>query len=220
MNLFFKNRSEAGKMLATQLKLEGLDKKDSIILALPRGGVPLGLEIEIKTGIPLHVLIVRKIGHPENEEYGIGALTEGGHFWLEPKIIEYVSRPALDGIIEKEKAEIERQLIKYRNGGKLPSLVGKNVIIVDDGLATGATARVAAEYVKAQGAKRIILALPVCIERSANILRSLVDEVLCLNEVEGFRSVSQFFNDFSQVTDEEVISALSSSKQKRSEMNL
>jgi len=215
MNQVFQDRKQAGDLLATHLKhLSDLDQKNTIILALPRGGVPVAAEVSKAFGLPLEVLIVRKIGHPLQPEYGIGAIAEDGLYWVDPDAVGMTEAltPQLKQIIESEKQEIERRVVQYRKGRTLPSLDGKTVILVDDGLATGVTARVGAQYVKAKGAKKVILAVPVCSDRTAQSLRSEIDEVVCLNESFWFLAVGQFYQDFRQVSDEEVLALLSQSR--------
>jgi putative phosphoribosyl transferase len=211
VNHVFQNRKQAGSLLATHLKYLFTELKEAIVLALPRGGVPIGFEISQTFGIPLDVLIVRKIGHPSQPEYGIGAVAEEGYYWTDPDAVGVTDAlmPQLKNIIAKEKKEIERRVKQYRNNRKLPSLKGKTVFLVDDGLATGVTARVAAQYVKSKGAKKIILAIPVCSDRTARALRTEIDEVICLNESSLFFAVGQFYRDFTQVSDSEVMELLS-----------
>lgn len=208
----FINRQQAGKLLAERLM--GRPFQDPLVLALPRGGVPVALEISHSLGAPLEVLIVRKIGAPIFPEYGIGAVTEDGHFWLDPQAMHYARADAseVEEILAKEKAEVERRIIRYREGRPLPSLRGRSVIIVDDGLATGVTARVACHYVKQQGAKEVFLAVPVCSPRTGLKLDKQVDELICLHEPEDFRAVGEYYEEFHQLEDEEVISLLRKEK--------
>lgn len=211
MDQIFQDRKQAGILLAAKLRLlRDQDWKNTIILALPRGGIPVGFEISKALGAPLEALIVRKIGHPQQPEYGVGAIAEGGFYWPDPDAVGMSKSllSQLNPIIEQEKKEIERRVELYRNNRALTSLSGKTVLIVDDGLATGVTARVAAQYAKAKGAKKIILAVPVSSKRAANSMKSDVDKFICLNESSSFYAVGQFYRDFTQVTDEEVIALL------------
>lgn len=219
MNQVFENRKEAGILLSAHLSL--LSKKEqenAIILALPRGGVPVAYEISQKTRIPFDVLIVRKIGHPLQPEYGIGAITEDGFYWMDPEAVglSEVTKNQIDQVIKNEKKEIKRRVDIYRSGRTLPALDGKTVILVDDGLATGVTARVGAQFAKAKGAAKVILAIPVCSERTAERLRNQVDQVICLNEPNLFFGVGQFYRDFTQLSDEDVLKFLPSSQKSAS----
>lgn len=214
MDRIFEDRRQAGRLLAAQLSfLVEKEKQKTILLALPRGGVPVANEISQALGISFDILIVRKIGHPLQPEYGIGAITEGDFIWMDPDAVgaSEVETVELQKVIESEKQEITRRKAIYRKDRPLTSLKGKTVIIVDDGLATGVTARVAAKYAKDKGAEKVILAVPVCSVRTADQLRLEVDEVICLNESPLFFSVEQFYQNFDQVTDEEVMDLLPSS---------
>lgn len=211
----FENREEAGRLLAP--KVRRFLKNDfalALLLALPRGGVPIAYEIAKALQIPMNVLLVRKIGAPIHPEFGIGAITEDGYSWIDEVSASRVgASPAqIQKIMENESAEIKKRLRKYRDNQPLPSLQGRTVVLVDDGLATGVTARVAARYVKNRGAKQVFLVSPVCSQETASELREEIDQVICLDEPELFLSVGQFYRDFKQVTDEEVIELLTKSK--------
>jgi len=217
MNRIFRDRKEAGHLLAERVKLlpkEDLEK--ALILALPRGGVVVGSEVSAALKLPLEVLVVRKIGHPLQPEYGIGAIAEGGFYWIDPDAIgiSWLPKAQLDALIEKEKLEIERRVNYYRKGQAPPSLAEKVVIIVDDGVATGVTARVAASYAKAKAAAKVILAAPACSESTAKAMRlkSEFDDVICLIESSAFLAVGLYFQDFEQVSDEEVVQLLSQAR--------
>lgn len=213
MNRIFEDRAQAGRLLATQLNfLSEKEKDEAVILALPRGGVPVAYEISQTLGIPLDVLISRKIGHPLQPEYGIGAMTEGGFYWMDPDAVgvSEITASQINHLIEKENKEIQRRVSLYRKGRPLPLLRGKTIILVDDGLATGVTARVAAKYIKSKGAAKVILAVPVCSDRTAEKLRKEVDEVVCLNESSIFFAVGHFYRHFDQLKEEEVLELLSS----------
>jgi putative phosphoribosyl transferase len=209
--MIFQNRTFAGRLLAEHLK--SLSSQNPIIFALPRGGVPIGYEIAKKMGAPLEVLVVRKIGAPFNPEYGIGAITEDGSYWIDPysSTAARATQNDIERTVNREFAEVTRRIVQYREGLPLPNVVGRTVIVVDDGLATGVTARVACHYLKSLGAKNVILAVPVCSARTASALRQSedADEVICLHEPELFYAVGQFYEDFEQTSDEEVIALLS-----------
>lgn len=206
--IIFRNRSDAGQRLAK--KLEAIPLHDPLIIALPRGGVPVAFEVAKALRAPLHVLIVRKISLPMRPEYGIGAVTEGGHYWIDPNAsigIGTTDQEIMDAI-EAQSTEVTRRVRKYRKYEPLPRLEGRTTILIDDGLATGVTARVACHYLKSQGASDIIFAVPVASARTATLLRTEIDEVLALSEPSEFYSVGQFYDDFEQTTDQEVISLL------------
>lgn len=208
MERIFKDRRHAGKTLAQHIQLTDLEKMNTIVLALPRGGVPIAFEVAQALNCPLDVLVVRKIGHPRNSEYGIGAITEDGSYWLDPEAsVSHITSLVVDSIIAKEKKELERRIAMYRDHD-LPSLLGQNVVLVDDGLATGVTAKVASRYLRSLGAKKIILAVPVCAADSAKKIRQEVDQLICINEPRYFLGVGEFYLRFDQTSDEEVLELL------------
>lgn len=207
--MIFENRQQAGRLLGDQLKIS--TDQDPIIFALPRGGVPIGHEIANRLGAPLEVLVVRKIGAPFNPEYGIGAIVEGGYYWIDSDAARAVGATSseIQRIARQEFTEVNRRVEQYRGGRLLPSLHGRTAIVVDDGLATGVTARVACHYLKDKGAEKVILAVPVCSPQTTDKLRTEIDEVLCLLEPENFYAVGQFYQNFEQVSDKEVTRLLS-----------
>lgn len=220
MKQIFRDRKHAGRLLATHLKsISDADRKNCLILALPRGGVPVAVEVAHTLNLPMDVLVVRKIGHPYQPEYGIGAITEEGFFWTDESAmsISGVQFSQIETIIEKERKEIDRRIQKYRNNRSLPPLKGKTVILVDDGLATGVTARVAAQYVRSKGAEKIILAVPICPDSSAHALPTEIDELVCFHQSPSLLAVGQFYYDFEQVTDKEVTDLLKNAKPKQKE---
>lgn len=210
MRAIFKNRRQAGLKLAEKIKLSDEEKKHAVLVALPRGGVEVGVEISKALNLPLDVLIVRKVGHPLYSEYGIGAVTEDDFSWLDEDAlgIDKIPQASLDELFSRAKKEVSRRKSQYRKDRALIEVENKIVIIVDDGLATGVTARLAARYLRFRDAKKIILAVPVCIGQSEH-LKSEFDQVVCLDESSQFGSVGQFFKSFDQLTDEEVIELLS-----------
>ena len=212
MKQIFKNRQDAGLLLAAQISLlPKVDLQNAVVLALPRGGVPVARAISKKLEIPFDVLIVRKIGHPFHPEYGIGAVTENDIVWMDPEALglSKITQEQISEIQEQEKKEVQRRAIVYRKGRPLPDLNNKTVILVDDGLATGVTARVAGLYVKSKGAAKTILAIPICSGNTAQRLRSEIDHVICLNTPTFFQSVGEFYKNFEQLTDDEVLNLLS-----------
>lgn len=206
--MLFENRQEAGKKLASQLLQYRQD--EPVVLALPRGGVPIGYEVAQTLHAPLDVIVVRKITLSSNPEFGIGAIAEGGI-----KILDQTTITAL-GIDEKElqtslsleEEELKRRVKVYRNGKSLPNLEGRLVILVDDGMATGVTARAAIEAVKKLKPKKIILATPVCARDRAEGLNSKLDSIVCLASPFEFSAVGLWYKDFKQLSDKEVVGLL------------
>lgn len=207
--MIFKNRVDAGQKLSQALE-KYKDAKDTVILALPRGGVVAGYEAAKKLNLPLDIVVPRKIGAPGNPEFAIGAITETGEgIFNEETIKTYgISKEYIESEIKKEKAEAERRLKLYR--GKRPCLVLKNktVIILDDGLATGLTMRAAIRTVKSRKPKKIVVAFPIGPSDSIEILKREVDEVVYLDAPFFFGAVGAFYEEFGQTTDEEVIDLL------------
>jgi putative phosphoribosyl transferase len=203
--LFFRNRAEAGQLLAEKLlKYAGCD--DVIVLGLPRGGVPVAYEVARRLNAPLDVFIVRKLGVPGFEELAAGAIASGGVRVLNEDVVRAL--PHADEIIEsvtaRETAELERREQSYRNGRPPPELRDRIVILVDDGLATGATMRAAVAALRRRGAAKIIVAVPVGAPETCRELEELVDEIVCAIAPEFFQAVGQYYEDFSQTSDEEV----------------
>lgn len=204
---FFRDRLEAGRALGEKLAAEFKNPKEVILLALPRGGVPVAFEAARRLGAMWDLLMVRKIGHPMHSEYGVGAITEDGLLWINPGARGLSGLPAamLNSVIERETFELERRVRRYREGVPLPSLKDKTVIIVDDGLATGVTAKAASLYARERGVGRLVLAVPVGAFAAVEGAREAFDEVICLHELTGFTAVSAGYKDFSQTTDAEVL---------------
>ncbi len=206
----FKNRVEAGKVLAQELiRLE--DNHEVIVVGLPRGGVVLAAEIAKRLHLPLDVIVPRKIGAPGNDEFAIGAITEEGTLALDEGICHQLSVPQsyIDREKTKEQKEALRRLKVYR-GNKLPlDLLGKIVIIVDDGIATGATMLAAIHSARIKGTKKVIVAVPVGAKDSLGKIKEVADEIVCLATPEPFYGVGMFYEQFDQTTDEEVIECLS-----------
>ena len=200
----YKNRVEAGKLLYKEL-LEYKDKKDAIIVTIPRGGLPIGYALAKKLNLPLEITLSKKIGHPYNKEYAIGAVT------LEDEILSKAASQVSEDYIEEETVKI-RQLLKkrfkqYYGTGKPIPLKGKTVIIVDDGVATGNTLISSIQLIEKQHPAKIVVALPVASKSALKRIRDLilVENTICLDAPENFRAVGQFYNEFNQVNDAEVI---------------
>jgi len=193
--------------------------KNGIVLAIPRGGVVVGYEIAKALNLPLDVIIPRKIGAPANPELAIGAMTEDGTIILDDNLITYlgVQRDYIKAESERQKHEIERRLKLYRQNEPYPSLKGLDVVIVDDGIATGSTMKAALASVKNRGASTVTVAVPVGPPSTIKELKKQADRVVCLYTPEYFQAIGQFYTDFNQTTDEEVIQLLKRNKQKSRE---
>ncbi|HUC07550.1 MAG TPA: phosphoribosyltransferase family protein [Solirubrobacterales bacterium] len=205
----FSNRRDAGRQLAAQLL--PLAAERPVVIGLPRGGVPVAAEIASALGdSALEVLAVRKIGAPHNPEYGIGAIAEDGTRVIDREAVAVlgIDGDALEEIVARESAELERRVEAYRGDRPPLSLRGRTVIVVDDGVATGVTDTAALRAVCRRGPRRLILAVPVCAPDSAARLRAEADELVCLIEPRQLYGVGQWYADFSQVSDAEVLAAL------------
>ncbi|MDD4615886.1 MAG: phosphoribosyltransferase [Alphaproteobacteria bacterium] len=213
MKPYFSNRREAGKELAKSLS-EFASRGDVIVLALPRGGVPVGYEVAKAIHAPLDLMLVRKLGLPGHEELAIGAISLPGVCVFNHDVIQSfgVSEDAIEAVIVKEEAELDRRNRMYRKGLPLPDLKDKIVILVDDGMATGANMRAAITAVEQQHPSRIVVAVPVCSHDSRDSLQSRVSVVVCLQSPELFFGVGQAYETFNQTTDEEVLSLLAEAK--------
>lgn len=206
----FADRAEAGRLLADQVAAGGY--RDAIVYALPRGGVPVAFEIARRLGAPLELAMVRKIGAPGNPELALAAVADGGQdcIVVNEDILRLTgaSEAYFRGEAARELAEIDRRRRLYLGDRPRPDPRRRTVIVVDDGLATGATARVAARSLRGQGAERIVLATPVSPPDTAALLREEVDDLICLAEPENFRGVGAYYRDFHQLTDAEVVDYL------------
>jgi putative phosphoribosyl transferase len=201
----FKNREQAGKLLAQSLGAYA-QRADVVVLALPRGGVPVAFMVASALGAELDILIVRKLGMPGHEEYAIGAVGSGGVRVLQPGVpgLLGVTREQVDAITAREVAEIARRDRLYRGARPQPALHARTVILVDDGIATGATMLAAVELARKQGAGRIVVAVPVAPPDTVEAMADQVDEIVCLEQPMFFRAVSQWYREFDQTRDEEV----------------
>jgi putative phosphoribosyl transferase len=205
----FADRRDAGRQLAA--KLHSYPSDDVLVLALPRGGVPVAYEVARALHAPLDVFVVRKLGVPGHRELAMGAIASGGVPVLNPDVIEALRIPpaAVDAVASRELEEVERQERAYRDDNPNRKLAGRTVIVVDDGLATGSTMRVAVRALRKSHPKHIVVAVPVAAADTARSLRQEA-EVVCLNEPREFYAVSTWYDDFSQITDEEVRNLLGS----------
>lgn len=205
--MFFHDRQDAGQKLAQALK-KYQNAPQTIILALPRGGVAIGAEIAKMLDLPLDIIVPRKIGAPSNPEYAIGAITETGEGIFNEWEIDRVDKKWLAREIEKEKKEARRRLKLYRGDRSPLNLPGQTVILVDDGLATGLTMRTALAALKKQGTAKIVVATPVAAADTAEMIKKETDELVCLFIPPYFGAVGSFYENFEQTTDEEVIKIL------------
>lgn len=209
MNNGFQNRSVAGRMLAKRLQAYA-GRDDVLVLALPRGGVPVGYEVARALDVQLDVLIVRKLGVPGHPEYALGALASGGAQYINEDVLHLanVSPRALQAVVEEERAELARREKSYLGNRPPPEIRGRSVIVVDDGIATGASMRVAVMALRSLQPARIVVAVPVAPADAGDRLRDVADEYVCVLSPPGFYAVGQFYEDFSQTTDDEVRSLL------------
>lgn len=205
IQLPFADRAEAGRLLAAELATLKLPP-NVIVLALPRGGLPIGLEVAKKLHAPLDVVIVRKLGVPWQPELAMGAIASGSVQTLDHDLIRAlgISREEIDAVIGKEKLEVERREKLYRKGRPALELQGRTVLVVDDGLATGSTMLVAASYVRSLKPARMLTAVPVGSVQACERLKTEADDCVCLATPEPFVAVGQWYADFPQVNDSEV----------------
>lgn len=203
--MLFKDRFEAGRVLASKLT-HFANRPDVVVLALPRGGVPIGFEVAKALNAPLDVFVVRKLGVPGYEELAMGAIASGGIRVLNEDLIRTLGIPqqVIDSMIEREQQELERRDREYREGRPPLDVRGRTVILVDDGLATGSSMRVAVRALRQKQPAQIVVAVPVASASTCSEFRSEVDEVICGVTPEPFWAVGQWYRDFSQTSDEEV----------------
>jgi putative phosphoribosyl transferase len=205
--MYFANRVTAGRWLAAAL--ERYRAEYPIVLALPRGGVPVGYEVAHALAAPLDVLLVRKIGAPHNPEYAIGAVAPG------VTVIDHdavgmlgIEGRWLDHAVSRARTELERGLTRFRGDAPWPEVRGRTVIVVDDGIATGSTAQASVQALRQLGASRIVVAAPVCSQPASEQLRAVADDVVCLSRPADFRAVGMWYVDFTPTSDHEVVELL------------
>jgi putative phosphoribosyl transferase len=206
--MVFRDREQGGRLLGE--RLERYRGERPIVLGLPRGGVPVALEVARSLAAELDVIVVRKLGAPECPEYAIGAIAEGGAVYVRRAALPEagLDDEAVAALAEREAVELARRVRAYRGGRPLPDVAGRTVIVVDDGVATGATARAAARAVRQRGARRVVLAAPVIAAATASELRPEFDEVIAVDFPERFIAVGLWYERFGQVSDEEVLGCL------------
>lgn len=201
----YRNRSEAGRRLARRL-LSYADRPDVLVLALPRGGVPVAYEVAHALNVPMDVFLVRKLGLPGQEELALGAIASGGVRVLNDEVLSMVpmSPEVIDDLAAREELELQRREALYRGGRPLPDLRARTVILVDDGLATGSTMRAAVLALRRLAPARILVAVPVGAAATCMGLRQVADAVICAHVPEPFFAVGAWYEDFAQVSDDEV----------------
>jgi putative phosphoribosyl transferase len=204
--VLFRDRADAGRALAGAMPFD----EDVTVLALPRGGVPIGSEVAQRLGAPLDVVGVRKLGAPGHPEYGIGAIAEGGVRVLDQRAVSALGLDddAIAAVEERERRELDRRLELYREGRDLPELTGRTAIVVDDGLATGVTAHAAVEAARTGSPERVVLAVPVGSSAAVVRLAEVADEVICLHTPDRFQAVGVWYERFDQTSDDEVLHLL------------
>jgi putative phosphoribosyl transferase len=201
----FGDRTEAGRLLAAKLA-KYADKPDVLVLALPRGGVPVGHEVSRALHAPMDVFIVRKLGVPGHEEFAMGAVASGGVRVLNEQVVNALGIPdyVIEAVAAWEQRELERRERLYRGNRPPPEVRGKTVILIDDGLATGSTMLAAVQALRKLGPAKIVVGVPVASPDTCELLKSEVDEIVCAATPEPFYAVGLWYRDFSQTTDEEV----------------
>ncbi|HEX2081400.1 MAG TPA: phosphoribosyltransferase family protein [Longimicrobium sp.] len=209
----FRDRTHAGRVLAADLR-EYAGRGDVLVLGLPRGGVPVAFQVAQALDAPLDVFIVRKLGVPGHEELAMGAIATGGVRVLNDAVVQALRIPdrVIDAVAAREQQELERRERAYRDGRPAPGVSGRTVILVDDGLATGATMRAAAQALRMQGPARLIIAVPVAAGQTCDEFRGEVDDVVCTATPEPFYGVGMWYEDFSQTSDAEVHDLLARAK--------
>jgi predicted phosphoribosyltransferase len=212
----FKNRSEAGSFLAGRLSAYA-NRPDTLVLALPRGGIPVAYEVAAALGAPLDVFQVRKLGLPGHEELAMGAIATGGVRVLNLDVVEYLRIPeeVIDEVAERERQELERRERLYRGDRPPRSARGRVAILVDDGLATGSTMRAAVLALRQQRPASIVVAVPVAAKQTCDELRTQANEVICGVTPDPLYAVGLWYEDFSQTTDEEAREMLARAENKR-----
>lgn len=209
----FRDRSHAGRVLAGVLARYA-GRPDVVVLALPRGGVPVGAEVARGLGAPLDVFLVRKLGVPGREELAMGAVAAGGILVVNEEVVRRLDIPAavIDEVAAEEQQELDRRAEAYRGGRPAPDLQGKTVILVDDGLATGSTMRAAVAAVRRLGPASVVVAVPLGALETCSEFRAVADDVVCAVTPEPFFAVGSWYQDFAQTTDEEVRELLARSR--------
>ena len=201
----FVNRSDDGRQLAAELSRYG-GRSDVVVLGLPRGGVPVAFEIAMALDAPLDVFVVRKLGLPGHEEFGIGAIASGGVRVVDDSVLRAygIDSATLEQITQRERRELDRRELRYRDDRPFPTLQDRVAILVDDGLATRSTMRAAVAALRAEGPKEIVVAVPVGAPETCSAMAQLADDVVCLMTPEPFYAVGLWYENFDQTDDDEV----------------
>lgn len=213
MSTIFRNRTDAGKQLAAVLERYA-GRSDVVVLALPRGGVPVGYQVARQLRCPFDVLVVRKLGAPQNPELAIGAIATGGALYLNESVLRAVpvtEQQVLDAIA-RERVTLERRELAYRGRRPPVAVEGKTVIVVDDGMATGSTMQAALDALRTRRPKRIVVAVPVCPVGAESRFASIADDFIYVMQSDWFMGISQFYADFAQTSDEEVRTCLAAAQ--------
>lgn len=214
----FADRRAGGAELAAKLR-HLAHREDVVVLALPRGGVPVGFEVAVALDAPLDIFLVRKLGMPGHPEYAMGAIASGGIRVLDEEVVRWygISERAIDAVAREEQRELERREREYRHNQRIVDLGNKTVILVDDGLATGSTMRAAVQGVRQHGPARVIVAVPVGAPSTCAEFADVTDETICARTPEPFSAVGLWYRDFSQTTDDEVHELLDKHARSRDE---
>ncbi|MBI2392556.1 MAG: phosphoribosyltransferase [Deltaproteobacteria bacterium] len=210
----FANRRDAGRQLAKVVR-ERLTDEDTIVLALPRGGVPVGYEVARALEAPLDIFVVRKLGVPGHEELAMGAIASGGVTFVDTHITGQlgITDAEIAEVVDRERVELARRERAYREGRPSLSIAGKTVTLVDDGLATGATMKAAAMAVEALAPRRVVIAVPVASAEACRAMTDVADDIICAVTPEPFRAVGLWYDDFGQTNDEEVRALLAAASE-------
>jgi len=219
--MLFRDRTEAGRVLADRLAAYA-NYPDAMVLALPRGGVPVAFEIAEALNLPLDIVVVRKLGLPGHEEFAMGAIASGGAHVLNQDLIRQLSLSdeIIEHIVAREQRELERRERTYRGQRPVLDVRDRIIIIVDDGLATGSSMRAAIAALRQKRPAKLIVAVPVGARITCSELEALADEVICLETPENFSAVGLWYRDFSQITDEEVIDLLERNRKNSEARNI
>lgn len=209
----YRDRQHAGQVLAESLKNYN-GRKDTIVLGLPRGGVPVAYEIAMKLGLVLDVFMVRKLGVPGHEELAMGALASGGTLVFNDEIIHYfqITKSSMDRVIQSEQEELTRREHLYRGDRPFPHLAGKTIILVDDGIATGSTMKAAIMALQQKQPAELIVAVPVAARSTCDDMTALVKTLICPSQPVDFHAVGLWYENFAQISDAEVIELLEQSR--------
>jgi len=205
----FRDRRDAGRQLA-RLLTSYANRSDVLVLALPRGGVPVAAEVAAVLSAPFDVFLVRKLGVPFHPELAMGAVAEGGISVLNPDVIAQLQIPKsdIDRVAAAEALELTRRAQVFRGSRALPPISGRAVVLIDDGLATGATMEAAVLAVRQHGPSGVVVAVPVAAKETAERMKTIADDVVCVATPEPFQAVGLWYDDFAQMTDEEVVGML------------